>query len=230
MLPLVLGTFFCFTAQAQKRPKHDPLRHTQFDGVVTDTIFRFFYQPETPENPVEFSVFTSLDDFPSSWTGLSKCAQSFCIYHTLGEFVDEYRTLSEPIDEVKIENDTLKNIDFQETMNWPVREFRKVSDFKYYFGLAADTNSDIYARCTFEILDADTMYTIQSVEILKRTKEGEEQVGQYSGLYVPDFKKYLFSHHVELDSERVDCDFPNEKFDLERFKQQKLLIRDLKDR
>ena len=154
-------------------------------------------------------------DFPNSWAGLSKNALGFFIYHRgLGL-----------VDELVIENDTIRNGGYGESVSWPIREFKNVSDHKYYFGLGLDTTSGTYARCMIEILDLDTIYSLQSTQVYEMTQEGEKLLGQYSGLYIPIYKQHLFYHIDEPNRKDPNALIPTEEIDLEKFKKKKLITK-----
>lgn len=183
--------------------------------VPNDSLSHYAYKTKNSEMVNHQKVFSTLEDFPNLWASMSKSKLGFFIYHRGNGLAST----------LEIENDTIKNHGYMETVSWPIREYRKVGDLKYYFGLGSDTSSGVYARCMFEIIDPDTMYSIQSVEVYKMSKEGEKLLGQYSGLYVPSYKQHLFYHIDEPNTKNPSALIQTEEIDLERFKREKLIAR-----
>lgn len=179
--------------------------------VPNDSLLYYAYRSIIPKESKSNIDYQTLNDFPNSWIGLSKNALGFFIYHRGKGFFDNFT----------ISNDTLRNSGFGETVSWSIRDFKKISAYKYYFGLGSDTITSIYARCTMEIFDLDTVYSIQSIQIYESTETGEKLLGQYSGLYVPTHNQHMFYHIDEPNKETPDAWIPTEEINLEEFKNKK---------
>ena len=182
--------------------------------VPNDSLLYYAYSSTIPTESKSNIDYQTLKIFPNSWVRLSKNALGFFIYHRGKGFCDN----------LTISNDTLRNYGFGETVSWSIRDFKKISPYKYYFGLGSDTITSIYARCTMEIFDLDTVYSIQSTQIYELTETGEKLLGQYSGLYVPTYNQNMFYHIDEPNKETPDAWIPTEEINLEEFKNKKNAI------
>jgi hypothetical protein len=183
--------------------------------IPDDSLLYYSYKIENSEENNTKTHFQSLDDFPNLWAGLSQNALGFFIYHRGKGMADMF----------SIGNQTISNSGYGETVSWPIREFKKLNDNIYYFGLGSDTTKSTYARCTFEILDLDTLYTIKSTQVYKMTEEGEKLLGQYEGLYIPIYKQYLFYHINEPNRKDPNAWIPTSEIDLKEFKKNKLTVK-----
>ena len=184
--------------------------HT-FRKIPDDSLKHYAYRTKKSKEINTETDFPSIKDFPSSWAGLSKNALGLFIYHRGQGLADN----------LTITNDTIRNGGYGETVSWPIRGFKKVNAHKYYFGLGLDTTSSTYARCTIEIIDIDTLYSIQSTQVFELTESGEKLLGEYSGLYVPIYNQHLFYHIDEPNKKDPSASTPIEEIDLEELRNKK---------
>jgi len=208
----------CSNNESNKQIKNLPKELLQstipiFRKIPNDSLIHYTYKPENTDEINYETNFQTLEDFPNSWVGISKNALGYFIYHRGNGLADI----------LTITNDSLKNGGYGESVDWSIREFKKLNNHKYYFGLGMDTTSLTYARCTIQILDLDTFYSIQSTRVYI-VEEGEEKLlGEYTGLYVPHYKQHLFYHINEPNKKDPNAWIPTEEIDLEIFKKEKTL-------
>ena len=183
-----------------------------FRKIPNDSLIHYSYQTEKTTT-ITNSDFKSLGDFPKNWIGLSKNHIGLFIYHR-GKGLADILTIA---------NDTLTNGGYGEAVSWPIREFKKMNNGKYFLGLGLDTISSTYARSTIEILENDTLFSIQSTEVFIMEDGKEKLLGQYSGLYIPNEMQHLFYHIDEPNRKDPNSWIPMEEIDLEKFKNKKLV-------
>ena len=206
----------CSTNEPSQPADNSPVPKIQsskynFRKIPDDSLQQYAYRTENSKEIKTETDFQSIKDFPSSWAGLSKNTMGLFIYHR-GQGLAHNLTIT---------NDTIRNGGYGEAVSWPIREFRKVNTHKYYFGLGLDTTNSTYARCTIEIIDVDTLYSIQSTQVFELTESGEKLLGEYSGLYVPIYNQHLFYHIDEPNKKDPSAWIPAEKIDLKNFRNKK---------
>ncbi len=178
-------------------------------AIPDDSLHFHAFRIKAGEAPARRSNFTSLDQFPTTWVGLRQNALGLFVYQRYRKFYDC----------LSIANDSLHNGGYGETVSWPIRDFRPGKGEEYYFALGSATSGQTYARCTITILDRDTMYAIQTSSVLTRDSLGNERVlGEFRGLFVPDFKAHLFYHIEEPHRRSPERRVPFKDVDIEQFR------------